>query len=89
MGAIGDIGVQLGRVFQRESAAIVTQQLHKRDEERRSATRKLRACTGRYAPSLKAIHECLRSQKAGRARTSVRKMANSIELMQRCPCRDA
>ncbi len=40
MGAIGDIGVRLGRVFERESAAIVTQQLHEREEERRSATRR-------------------------------------------------
>jgi len=81
---ISDIGVQLGRVFERQSAAIVTRRMNKQDEERRIATRKLRACTGRYGPSLKASLENLRSGKCGRGRTSTRQMANSIELMQRC-----
>ncbi|MGA2431004.1 MAG: PAS domain-containing protein [Candidatus Acidiferrum sp.] len=82
--AIADIGVQLGRVFERESAAIVAQRMLRQEEERRDATRKLRACTGRYAPSLKATLDGLRGRKRGRGRTSTREMASSIELMQRC-----
>ena len=40
--AIGDIGVQLGRVFEREGAARVIQRMHRQDEERLSATKRLR-----------------------------------------------
>ena len=82
--AIGDIGVQLGRVFEREGAARVIQRMHWQDEERLNATKKLRACTGRYGPSLKASLERLRSTKLTGGRTSARQVANSIELMQRC-----
>jgi hypothetical protein len=82
--AIGDIGVQLGRVFEREGAARVIQRMHRQDEERLSATKRLRACTGRYGPSLKASLERLRSTKRTGGRTSARQVASSIELMQRC-----
>jgi len=82
--AIGDIGVQLGRVFEREGAARVIQRMHRQDAERLSATKRLRACTGRYGPSLKASLERLRSTKLTGGRTSARQVASSIELMQRC-----
>jgi hypothetical protein len=82
--AIGDIGVQLGRAFEREGAARVIQRMHRQDEERLSATKRLRACTGRYGPSLKASLDRLRSTKGVGRRTSVRQVASSIELMQRC-----
>jgi hypothetical protein len=82
--AIGDIGVQLGRVFEREGAARVIQRMYRQDEERLSATKRLPACTGKYGPSLKASLERLRSTKLAGGRTSERQVANSIELMQRC-----
>jgi hypothetical protein len=82
--AIGDIGVQLGRVFEREGAALVIQRLHWQDEEHRSAARKLRACTGRYGPSLKASLERLGNRKPTSGRDSARQVASSIKLMQRC-----
>jgi hypothetical protein len=82
--AIGDIGVQLGRVFERESAAVAVRQMHRQDEQRRDATKRLRAFTGKYAPSLEAALENLHARKSGPSRTSVRQVANSIELMQRC-----
>jgi hypothetical protein len=82
--AIGDIGVQLGRVFERESAAMALRQMHRQDEQRRDATKRLRAFTGKYAPSLKAALENLHVRKDGLNSTSARRMANSIELMQRC-----
>jgi PAS domain len=81
---ISDIGVQLGRVFERQSAAIVTRRMQKQDEERRIATRRLRACTGRYAPSLKATLEQLRGRKLRHSAKSTRQMVDSLELMQRC-----
>jgi hypothetical protein len=84
MSVISDIGVQLGRVFERQSAAIVTLRMQKQDEEQRIASRKLRACTGRYAPSLKATLENLRGRKPGHRAKSTRQMADSLELMQRC-----
>jgi hypothetical protein len=82
--AIGDIGVQLGRVFEREGAALVIQRLHWQDEEHRSAAKKLRACTGRYGPSLKASLERLGNRKLMGGRDSAREVASSIKLVQRC-----
>jgi len=82
--AIGDIGVQLGRVFEREGAALEIQRMLRQDEERRSASKKLRACTKRYGPPLKVCLERLRHQKLTGGRTSARQMASSIKLMQRC-----
>jgi hypothetical protein len=82
--AIGDIGVQLGRVFEREGAALVIERLHWQDEERRSAAKKLRACTGRYGPSLKASLERLGNRKLTGGKDSARQVASSIKLMQRC-----
>jgi len=87
--AIGDIGVQLGRVFEREGAARVIQRMHRQDEERLSATKRLRACTGRYGTLLKASLERLRSTKRTGGRTSARQVASSIKLVQRCLARVA
>jgi hypothetical protein len=84
LSAIGDIGVQLGRVFEREGAARMIQRMQRQDEERLSARKKLRACTGRYGQSLKASLERLRSIELAGGRTSARQVASSIELMQRC-----
>jgi hypothetical protein len=81
--AIGDIGVQLGRVFEREGAALVPERMHWQEAERRSASKKLRAFTGKYGPSLKASLEQLRSRKH-MAGASSREVASSIKLMQRC-----
>jgi hypothetical protein len=81
--AIGDIGLQLGRVFEREGAALVIERLHWQDEERRSASKKLRAFTGKYGPSLKASLEQLRSRNHTPGASS-REVASSIKLMQRC-----
>jgi hypothetical protein len=82
--AIGDIGVQLGRVFEREGAAKAIQRMQRQDQERLSTTKKLRACTGRYGPSLKASLERLRTAGLTGGSTTARLVANSIELMQRC-----
>jgi hypothetical protein len=84
MSVISDIGVQLGRVFDRQSAAVVTRRMQRQDEDRRTAMKKLRACTGRYAPSLQASLASLHSAGCGPGRMSVRRMASSIKLMQRC-----
>ena len=81
--AIGDIGLQLGRVFEREGAALVIERLHWQDEERRSVSKKLRAFTGKYGPSLKASLEQLRSRNHTPGASS-REVASSIKLMQRC-----
>jgi hypothetical protein len=82
LSAIGDIGVQLGRVFEREGAALVPERMHWQDAERRSASKKL-AFTGKYGPSLKASLEQLRSRNH-MAGASSREVASSIKLMQRC-----
>jgi hypothetical protein len=82
--AIGDIGVQLGRVFEREGAAKAIQRMQRQDQERLSTTKKLRACTGRYGPSLKASLERLRTAGLTGGSATARLVASSIELMQRC-----
>jgi hypothetical protein len=82
--AIGDIGVQLGRVFEREGAAKAIQRMQRQDQERLSTTKKLRACTGRYGPSLKASLERLRTAGLTGGSATARQLASSIELMQHC-----
>jgi hypothetical protein len=82
--AICDIGVQLGRVFEREGAARKIERMQRQDEEHRGATKKLRACTVRYGPPLQASLERLRNQKLTGGRASARQMASSLKLMQRC-----
>jgi hypothetical protein len=63
---------------------VVIERLHWQDEERRSAAKKLRACTGRYGPSLKASLERLDNRKLTGGRDSARQVASSIKLMRRC-----
>jgi hypothetical protein len=82
--AICDIGVQLGRVFEREGAARKIERMQRQDEEHRGATKKLRACTVRCGPPLQASLERLRNQKLTGGRASARQMASSLKLMQRC-----
>jgi hypothetical protein len=82
--AICDIGVQLGRVFEREGAALKIERMQRQDEEHRVATKKLRACTVRYGPPLQASLERLRNQNLTGGRASARQMASSLKLMQRC-----
>jgi hypothetical protein len=74
--AICDIGVQLGRVFEREGAALKIERMQRQDEEHRCATKRLRACTVRYGPPLQASLERLRNQKLTDG--------SSLKLMQRC-----
>lgn len=82
--AICDIGVQLGRVFEREGAARKIERMQRQDEQHRGATKKLRACTVWYGPPLQASLERLRNQKLTGGRASARQMASSLKLMQRC-----
>jgi len=70
--------------FEREGAAKAIQRMQRHDQEHLSTTKKLRACTGRYGPSLKASLERLRTAGLTGGSTTARLVANSIELMQRC-----
>jgi hypothetical protein len=87
MSLIADIGVQLGRVFERERAArafaSLNERLLRQEQERREANRKLHLCTGKYLPPLRASLATLRARKRGGSGTGARELANSVRLVQR------